>query len=406
VAEGTPPAHPATLFRSVDVGGFAAALTDRLRLAGVEVGMSATGRFSQALACCPPTDTTTLYWVARTCLVHDKNDFAAFESVFAQVFSDAGFDRIGVRPRGGTATLKSTGTLLRRTSTAEPSEVMAGRTPTLHPEVVDDHPPPSTDESVLPELLPAAVAALADTPFDQLRPDDLDLLGTWLEQALATFPHRRSRRLRRSKSAGRIDLRATMLAARATGGEPIRIRRRRNRRTPRGIVVLADVSGSMESFARIYLHLMRTLAAHGDAEVFMFATSLRRVTVALRDGDPREAIDRLSDEVTDRFSGTRIAASLGELVTSPVWSNSVRGSVVLIASDGWDVDDPADLADRMRRLHRMAHRVIWVNPRVAAQGYEPLVGAMAAALPHIDELHSGHTLNAMRDVLDSLGDAS
>ncbi len=158
--------------------------------------MSSTDRFSQALASCPPTDTTTLYWVAKTCLARDKDDFAAFDSVFARVFDEAGFDRAGPRPRGGRVTVKSTGTLLRRAAATDPGEVMVGRTSTRSPEIVADEEPPSAETTVLPELLPAAVAALADTPFDRLRSEDLTVLGAWLEQALVTFPQRRSRRLR------------------------------------------------------------------------------------------------------------------------------------------------------------------------------------------------------------------
>lgn len=394
-----------TLFRAVDVAVFGAALTEHLRLGGIEVGISATCRFSEALAVCPPTNDLTLYWVAKTCLVHDRADFEAFDEAYARVFDAVPLDRPADRNDSGQSSVKSTGTVLRHSAPSDGLEAMMGRTSARAPEIIGEEELPSPDDSALPELMPAAVAELADTPFDQLSASDLDILGTWLEEALASFPRRRSRRLQKSTSGGFIDLRATLLAARATGAEPIRIRTRRRRTKARGIVVLADVSGSMESFSRMYLHLMRALVAHGDAEVFMFATSLRRVTVALRDGNPQAAIDRLSNEVVDRFSGTRIAASLGELVSSPVWSNSVRGAIVLIASDGWDADGSEDLARRMQRLSRMAHRVVWLNPRIAGDGYEPLVAGMAAAIPHIDELHSGHTLNAMRHVLDSLGSA-
>ena len=396
----------ATLFRSVDTGAFAAAFTAKLRAAGLKVGMSETGRFSAALAKCPPTDVRTLYWVAKTCLIGDRDDFEVFNDVFDALFNDESLPIPPGRSNQGRATVKSTGTVIRQSVPSDGLEIMAGRTTrSLAPEIVDDDDGPEPiDDSVIPELLPASIAELADTPFDQLSDADLAVLGAWLETALVDFPQRRSRRSRSSNSGGQIDMRATLLAARATAGEPVRLQRRRPRLKPRGIVVLTDVSGSMESFARMYLHLMRSLVVHGDAEVFTFATSLRRVTVPLRESDPQAAIDRLSDEVADRFSGTRIASSIGELVTSPVWSNSVRGSLVIVASDGWDTDDPAELEYHMNRLHRMAYRVVWINPRVAGSGYEPLVGGMAAALPFVDELLSGHSLNAMRQVLTALSD--
>ncbi len=393
-----------TLFRSVDRAVFVAALTGRLRTAGVDVGLTSAGRFSQAMACCVPTDTTTLYWVARTCLIHDQSDLDAFDSVFAAIFDT---DAMPVAPRrrdASRAVVRTTGTVVRQSA---PTDAMAGRISTSTHSVIIDEPDdsgPGDDQGALPELLPSGLAELADTPFDQLSADDLDRLGRWLDEVTDDFATRRSRRFRRARHSGSIDLRRTLLAARETGGEPIRLARRRVRRQPRKIVMLADMSGSMESFSRIYLHLMRSLVVHGGAEAFIFSTSLRRVTTQLRDSDPQAAIDRLSDHVVDRFAGTRIAASLGELVASPIWSSAVRGAVVLIASDGWDADPPHMLERRMLRLRRMAHRIVWVNPRSAADDFEPLAGGMAAALPFTDEVLSGHTLNAMREVLASLGD--
>lgn len=280
---------------------------------------------------------------------------------------------------------------------------MAGRVESpSQPEIVDGRAEDDGSARVLPELMPSAIAELSETPFDQLDRSELDLLGSWLEAMLVDFPTRRSRRSRGSKRHGAVDLRRTLMAARATSGEPIALRHRQLQQRRRGVVMVADVSGSMESFTRIYLHLMRSLVTHGDAEVFTFTTSLRRVTVQLRDRDPQAAIDRLSDEVSDRFGGTRIAASVGELVTSPVWSNALRGSVVLVASDGWDADPPAELGRQMLRLRRMAHRVVWLNPRSVAEDYEPLVAGMAVAMPFVDEFLSGHSLAAMRDVFAAL----
>ena len=393
-----------SLFRSVDVAAFVAALAERLREAGVVVGLSSISRCSNALVCCPPTDTSTLYWVTRTCLVHDRSDFATFDAVFAAAFHGDGLP-IGPWQRDiGDASVRMAGTLLRQSAPSDGLALAAGRVDGgRRPEIIDEG--NEADESVdgvLPELLPAAIERLADTPFDQLSSEDLDLLGRWLEEMMVRFPTRTSRRHAVSPTGGGIDLRRTLAAARATGAEPIHLARRRRRQRARRVVMVADVSGSMESFTRIHLHLMRTLVVRGSAEVFTFATSLRRVTVQLRDGDPQVAIDRLALEVSDRFGGTRIAASIGELIHSPVWSHVVRGATVIIASDGWDTESPDELGRRMARLKRLAHRVIWVNPRSAAAEYEPLVGGMAAALPHVDELLSGHSLEAMRPVISAL----
>ncbi len=392
------------LFRSVDIAVFATSLANRLRVNGVGVGMASIERFSEAFFRCQPTDKSSLYWVAKTCLVHDRRDLAAFDSVFAEVFDDQSLTVSRGLNSPQLATVRSSGTVAMRSAPDNGLSLASGRNVSVQePEILDNQSVvEDSADSVLPELLPSAIAKMADTPFDQLNAEDLTILGTWLEQVLVDYPQRLSRRLQASAKGRRIDLRATLLAARATAGEPMRLYRREPRLKPRGLVVVADVSGSMESFTRIYLHLMRSLVIGGNAEVFTFATSLRRVTVALRDKDPAAAIDRMTDEVQDRFSGTRIAGSLKQLLSSPVWSNTVRGSVVLIASDGWDVDAPVELARRMQHLRRLAHRIIWINPRAAQDDYEPLVGGIEAALPHVDDFLSGHSLNAMRDVLASV----
>ncbi len=403
-----------SLFRSVDVAVFAAALVQKLRGAGVEVGPTAANRLALALDCCPPTDVTTLYWLTRTSLLHDRRDFATFDRVFDAVFGGIGLPIAPWERQSGRATVKTEGSLLRQSSPTDGFAAMEARINRTTPEIVDDNTEPVDDEdSIVPELLPAALADLVDTPFDQLSLDQLTIIGRWLEQAVTDLPRRRTRRLRPA-GTGQIDLRRTLRHARATG-EIIELARHRPAVRPRPLVMLADVSGSMESYTRIYLHLMRALVAGGagtrpgttvraDVEVFTFATDLRRVTVQLRDRDPQAAIDRLTEDISDRFSGTRIAGSLGLLLASPRWSHSVRGATVLIASDGWDSEPVADLSARMARLQRMSHRVIWINPRSAGPDFQPVVAGMAGALPYVDRFLSGHSLRAVLDVIRSLAD--
>lgn len=398
------------LFRSVDVAVFVAALTGKLRDAGVDVCLTATDRFGQALQVCPPSSTSSLYWLARTSLIHDREDFPIFDEVFAAVFDSDGLPIAPWERTTPRATAKMTGTVLRHSGPTDGFSIASGRVDSGRtPEVVEndeaaDQREDHEDTAEVHERFPAALAEFVDTPFDQLTNEDLDLIGGWLADALVTFPQRRSRRFT-AAHRGAIDLRRTLAAARATGGEPVVLARRRPRLRPRRVVMVADVSGSMESFTRIYLHLMRALVLTEHAEVFTFASSLRRVTAQLRDRDPQAAIDRLSDEVADKFGGTRISASIGELTRSPVWAHAVRGSTVLIASDGWDTDPAEHLDAEMQRLARMAHRVVWVNPRSAGDGYEPLVAGMAAALPHTDAFLSGHSLSAMHRVIDALARA-
>lgn len=393
-----------TLFRHVDIGVFVATFATKLRLAGLSIGLGATNRCSEALVHCPPSDRATLYWVTRSCLVQDHRDFDVFDQVFTAIFDADGLPIAPWDREQGASTAKMTGTVMRHSGPTDGLALAQGRITTgRRPEIVDEAENAETEptEEEVPELYPAAIEALADEPFDQLGREDLELLCSWLQDALVRRPHRRSRRQRRSRR-GRVDVRRTLALARSTGVEPVELAYRRPRTKPRRVVMLADVSGSMESFTRVYLHLMRALVTQGEAEVFTFATTLRRVTVPLARRDPQAAIDRLSDEVADRFGGTRIAASIAELTRSPFWSHSLRGAILLVASDGWDTDPPDDLEREMARLARLAHRIIWINPRSVAPDYEPLVGGMAAALPHTDVFLSGHSLRAMRTVIDSL----
>jgi hypothetical protein len=157
----------------------------------------------------------------------------------------------------------------------------------------------------------------------------------------------------------------------------------------------------MEGYAAAYFHLMRAVALTADAEVFAFATTLTRLTSVLACRSATEAIQQATEKVTDRFGGTRIASNVRALLNSR-HSGATRGAIVIIASDGWDSDAPDQLAKAMARLHRRAHQVLWLNPRAAAPGFAPLVGAMAAALPYCDHLLPAHSVRALADVVDAI----
>ncbi|MGH1490302.1 MAG: vWA domain-containing protein [Acidimicrobiales bacterium] len=404
-------AQPGSLFRSVDVAVFAGAILQRLRAVGVDVGPTAANRLAMAIDCCPPTAVNTLYWLTKTTLLNDRRDFAAFDELFEALFGGIGLPIAPWDRAIGRATVKTEGSLLRQSSPTDGFAAMNARISRERPEVVGDEPSdrdPDDDDSLIPELLPSTFADHLDTPFDQLDAAQLQAIGRWLEKALTDLPTRMTRRQRPSPN-GSVDLRRTMRSARSTG-EVMTLVRKRQKQQPRPLLMLADVSGSMESFTRVYLHLMRALVSAGSkqslsgAEVFTFATSLRRVTVQLRQRDPEAAIQRLSDEVSDRFGGTRIAASVGQLISSPRWSHAVRGATVIIASDGWDTEPGPELARRMARLQRLSYRIIWINPRSAAGDYEPAVSGMAAALPYVDEFLSGHSLRSMHEVINALAD--
>lgn len=396
-----------SLFRGVDGALFVASLVARLREAGLPVGPTAANRLASGLTACRPVDVDTLYWTCRVTLVGDRRELETFDRVFDAVFGGIGLPIAPWQrnaPSEGRAIVRTEGSVLRRSVPTDGLMALTARVTSPHPEVVDDGPDePDPDRTELHELVPADLEELAERPFDRLGVEELDRIGRWLARAAPDLPVRRTRR-RTPAGRGSIDLRRTLAGARSTG-EVMVLARRTATTEPRPLVMVADVSGSMESFTRIHLHLLRAFATRPDVggfEAFVFATSLHRVTPALRQRDAGAVIDRMSAEATDRFGGTRIASSLGRLLASPRWAHTVRGATVVIASDGWDTDPPELLARRMARLARTAHRVVWVNPRTAGPDFRPEVAGMAAALPFVDELCSGHSLVAMGRVIDAI----
>ena len=249
-----------------------------------------------------------------------------------------------------------------------------------------------------PQRLPSDLAALADVPFERLTPAQLAQLGGWLEEALASWPTRRSRRTRTDPRGKQIAVRPTVARARRTGWEPVELVRVRQIDRPRRIVLLCDVSQSMQAQATAYLHLMRAFTLRADAEVFAFATRLTRLTPVLAHRSAEAAIEQATALVTDRFGGTRIATNVQALLTSR-HRNAVRGAVVIVGSDGWDSDPPEAIAAAMARLRRRAHRVLWMNPRAGAPEFRPTVSTMAAALPYCDELLPADTFGSLAAVI-------
>ena len=394
------------LLRGVDRAAFAVAFAVRLREQGIAVDVTSIAAFTRVLSLRSASGSGTrseLYWLARISLLRRQPDLVAFDRVFAAVFDEVVL-RVDPNARRRSSTPKAEETWSGLPD-ARPTEADAdaGGLPwaTLPSPVASSDYLGNDDVVGIPERLASRLQGLADTPFDRLPAADLALLEGWFAAALNRWPTRRSQRMVVHPAGRTIALRPTLARARRTGWEPVELIRTRPVRRPRRVIMICDVSQSMQAYAAAYLHLMRAAVLCADAEVFAFATTLTRLTPVLSHRSVSEAIGQAERAVTDRFGGTRIAGNLRALLHSR-HGGVIRGAIVIIASDGWDSDDPADLAAVMARLRRRAHRVIWMNPRVAATGYAPLVGAMAAALPYCDDLVAAHTLRAMADVLTAI----
>src|SRR5205807_398914 len=173
---------------------------------------------------------------------------------------------------------------------------------------------------------------------------------------------------------------------------------------PRRVVMLCDISGSMEPYARAYLQFLTCAARAGpNAEAFVFATRLTRLTRALGSRNPARAIQNAACAAPDWSSGTRIGDALKQFNDRHGRRGMARGAVIVILSDGWERGDPEVVTREMERLSRLAHRIVWVNPRAGAAGFSVRSGGMVAALPHCDALVSGHSFRALDEVVDAIG---
>jgi uncharacterized protein with von Willebrand factor type A (vWA) domain len=348
----------------------------------------------------PPDSRSSLYWATRICLVQRQSDLASFDAVFAAVFDDSG---VGVDPHARRQLLPAVGNedILASIAGASSSEEEGDGLPWATLPRVTSTTEAEVGELAVPERLPSGLEGLGDIPFDELDTVQLALLSGWLESALASWPTRRTRRQSAHHAGRRTALRPTLARARRTGWEPIELVRTRPVRKHRRVVMLCDVSQSMQSYAAAYLHLMRAVALTTDAEVFAFATTLTRLTSVLVYKSPQLAMQQATEKVADRFGGTRIASNIRALLASRHGA-ATRGAIMIVASDGWDSDPPDELAKVMARLHRRAYRVLWLNPRAAAPDFAPLVGGFAAALPYCDYVLPAHNIRALGDVVGAI----
>jgi uncharacterized protein len=389
----------------LDLPPLAVALSRRLYAAGLPATSERSAAFARALTLVEPAARRRLYWTARAMFVSDRSQLPAFDSVFAEVFGDRAAEERADAPLEQSLT--------------EPAPADARDPPRSEgPPQAEREPrvaPPSTaagrrergeaDQEALVPVLASEQERLARKRFEELTPGELAQLYRLMRTLSLATPLRRTRRYEKGSRGGRLDMRRTLRASLRTGGDPIALRRRRRRIQRRRLVMLCDISGSMEPYARAYVQLLTSAAGSApDAEVFVFATRLTRLTRALATRSPERAIQRATQAAPDWSSGTRIGEALKAFNDRHGRRGMARGAVVVILSDGWERGDPDLVGREMARLRRLAHRIVWVNPRVAAAGFTVAAGGMLAALPHCDALLSGHSFEALAEVADAIAE--
>ena len=385
-----------------DLADVVAAFGHRLHAAGVPVTPERMSRFAESILISGPRTVPDVYWLGRVTLLCGQGQIAVYDRIFDEYFRGY-VDLVEGTPSapGAMSSPLSAGDRApgtREAETSSTSPVMSA-TPGL-----DARGDAETEEM---SMLAAASTSerLATRDFSECSPEELALLRRLVEQLPLVPPSRSGRRLRRDRRGDRLDVRTTLRRAYRTGGDPVRRAHRRHAQRPRRVVLIADVSGSMEPYARVYLDLMRGAVRALGSEAFVFATRLTRLTRQLASGGPDYAYARVAEATPDWAGGTRIGTALTRFLDEHGRRGIARGAIIVIVSDGWEIGDPQEVGEAMSRLGRLAHHIIWVNPRSAAAEFQPLAGGMAAALPHVDTFLSGHSVRALQDLLTAIAEA-
>ena len=242
------------------------------------------------------------------------------------------------------------------------------------------------------------LGALADKDFGAFTTDEIVEARAALSRLVWNPGERRTRRWVRGRGS-RVDLRRAIAESLRTGGDVVKLARRTRRVRPRPLVLLCDVSGSMERYSRMLLHFAHAVTRrHHRVETFLFSTELTRITRQLRMPRPDAALAAVSRSVPDWSGGTRIGRAVKELHQR--WGRcALHGApVVLLISDGWDRGDPGELGDQIARLQRSCHRLIWLNPLIGTADYAPLTRGLQAALPFVDDFLPARTLSNLADL--------
>jgi uncharacterized protein with von Willebrand factor type A (vWA) domain len=395
----------------LDVAALAAGLGTAMHAAGLPVGPDRCERLARAVSVMNVHTIAELHACALATLVSDPGQVTTFERVFATLFGGPSLFGEQRLPPPSAATSQA-GDGGEPQPSARTRSQAGGWPDGLRPQVTE-----TSSGAGSPDLdgvqgtfrVASAAERLRGRDFAQLSDVELRRLVALMREMTLAVPPRRTRRYRRARDGKRPDLRGTLRQARRSGGEAIRLARRAPRSRPRRLVVLCDISGSMEPYARALLMLLYCInggpvrgGSQARPEIFSFATRLTRLTPALAAATPDTMLAKAGEAAPDWSGGTRIGAALKEFNDRYGVRGMARGAVVLIISDGWETGEPALLGAQMARLHRVAHRVVWANPRTQSPRYRPEVGGMAAAWPYCDAVVSAHNLDALPDLLAAL----
>jgi uncharacterized protein with von Willebrand factor type A (vWA) domain len=379
------PTGPAPAGRTADgTVGVLVGFTSVLRHAGLSVTTDRVGAFLRAVEEFDITDRADTYWAGRLTLCADPDDLPRYDLAFETWFDPA------VTTRMAPPDLERAAPSRMAALTAAPDS------------------PGASGTGPAPEVAVAASGAelLRHQDLGELTAAEREHLRRMLAQLRPESPTRRSRR-RRPARRGVTDPARTLRAALHAHGELGTLRHRDRSVQPRKVVLLIDVSGSMEPYAGALLRFAHVVvrAAPNSTEVFTLGTRLTRITRELRLRDPEEALRGAAAAIPDWSGGTRLGEALRAFLERWGRRGAARRAVVVMFSDGWERDDAVLLGEQVALLSRLTHRLIWVNPHAGKAGYSPVQGGIAAALPHLDDLLAGHSLATLENLLEVVRDA-
>ena len=364
-----------------------------LRRAGIDVHSGRVAELVAGLGYVGLGDREDVYHACRALLVQREDQIALFNLAFAAFWREHRSGRTGAGGRDARAARPQSALPQNENTAAESRDAATGSGVIVDGDVAGadapDEDPPAPEQRLKTW---SATGGLAGKDFAAFTSDELAAARAALSQLLWQPGERRTRRWVRGRGA-RVDLRRAIADSIRSGGDVVKLPRRKRRVRPRPLVLLCDVSGSMERYSRMLLHFVHAVThRHQRVETFVFSTRLTRVTRQLRASGADDALSAVSRSVTDWSGGTRIGAVLREFHQR--WGRRVLhgGPVALLISDGWDRGDPQELGDQIARLQRSCHRLIWLNPLIGTADYAPLTRGLQAALPYVDDFLPVRTL--------------
>jgi uncharacterized protein with von Willebrand factor type A (vWA) domain len=371
-----------------------------LRQVGITVSSRQIYGLAEGLTYIDLTRQDDFYHTARSFLVHHAEDFDVFDRAFDLFWSQ----QIQFMMEFGVARQRRIGDSAAE-DLPESDQAVLGKPAVANTTLPDDEDAPdsSRETRVSPTYSPTEILRHKD--FADFTEDELEAAKRLIQGLVWRLDQRLTRRVvRAAKRGGYLDLRRAVRDNMKHGGEILKLAWRRRKSKPRPLVVICDISGSMERYSYLFLHFIYTLARETrHIEAFVFGTRLTNITPALRHGDVDAALKKMSELVLDWSGGTRIGASLKTF--NYTWSRRVlgRGAVAIIISDGWDRGDIDLLGQEMGRLRRSVSRLIWLNPLLGAADYQPLVRGIQTALPYVDDFLPLHNLMSLEQFAGQLG---